>query len=98
PFVQLHPMSDRAQGGLGIGLTLVRRLVELHEGSVTAYSEGKGKGSEFIVRLPLLADPPSPYCKNLKIIHDESPLVQKGRLYAAAREKIDDALLRSQRD
>jgi CheY-like chemotaxis protein len=40
---------------LGIGLTLVRRLVEMHGGSVTAYSEGPGKGSEFVVRLPALS-------------------------------------------
>src|SRR5438552_2273831 len=43
---------DRAQGGLGVGLTLVRRLVELHGGRVEAFSEGPGRGSEFIVRLP----------------------------------------------
>jgi two-component system CheB/CheR fusion protein len=48
---------DRDQGGLGIGLTLVRKLVELHGGSVEARSEGPGKGSEFIVRLPLTAAP-----------------------------------------
>jgi signal transduction histidine kinase/CheY-like chemotaxis protein len=47
---------DRAQGGLGVGLTLVRRLVELHGGSVSARSEGLGQGSEFIVRLPAAAD------------------------------------------
>jgi signal transduction histidine kinase len=41
-------------GGLGLGLTLVHRLVQLHEGSVRAYSEGAGRGSEFVVRLPLL--------------------------------------------
>ena len=43
---------DRAQGGLGVGLTLVRRLVELHGGRVEAFSEGPGRGSEFVVRLP----------------------------------------------
>jgi PAS domain S-box-containing protein len=43
---------DRAQGGLGVGLTVVRRLVELHGGSVAARSEGPGKGAEFLVRLP----------------------------------------------
>jgi PAS domain S-box-containing protein len=52
-FVQVEGTSDRAQGGLGIGLTLVERLVELHGGSVHAYSEGPGRGSEFVVRLPV---------------------------------------------
>src|SRR5262249_44063004 len=50
-FVQAERRLDRSQGGLGIGLTLVRRLVELHGGTVTAHSEGPGKGSEFVVRL-----------------------------------------------
>jgi len=45
---------DRAQGGLGIGLTLVRTLVEMHGGSVQANSAGPGRGSEFIIRLPAL--------------------------------------------
>ncbi len=56
-FTQLDPSLDRAQGGLGIGLTVVRKLVELHGGSVSVASEGPGKGSEFTVRLPL-AEPP----------------------------------------
>lgn len=51
---------ERSTSGLGIGLTLVRRLVELHGGTVEAHSEGAGKGSEFIVRLPLLAEPALP--------------------------------------
>jgi PAS domain S-box-containing protein len=57
-FTQVERSLDRAQGGLGIGLTLVRRLVEMHGGTVEAQSEGLGKGSEFIVRLPLTCDPP----------------------------------------
>ncbi len=52
-FVQAQRGSDRAGGGLGLGLTLVRQLVEMHGGSVEAHSEGEGKGSEFVVRLPL---------------------------------------------
>jgi signal transduction histidine kinase/DNA-binding response OmpR family regulator len=52
-FVQSERGADRAQGGLGIGLTLVRRLVEMHGGTITAQSEGVGRGSEFVVRLPL---------------------------------------------
>jgi PAS domain S-box-containing protein len=51
-FVQGERTLDRSEGGLGIGLTLVRRLVEMHGGSVTALSGGPGKGSEFIVALP----------------------------------------------
>lgn len=50
-FSQVDGSLNRAQGGLGIGLTLVRRLVELHGGTVNAMSEGLGKGSEFVVRL-----------------------------------------------
>lgn len=52
-FVQADHTSNRAQGGLGIGLTLVRSLVEMHDGTVEAHSAGLGKGSEFIVQLPL---------------------------------------------
>ncbi|HEY1250787.1 MAG TPA: hybrid sensor histidine kinase/response regulator [Thermoanaerobaculia bacterium] len=52
PFTQAEDTLDRSRGGLGIGLTLVRRLVELHGGSVTAESEGRGEGSRFVVRLP----------------------------------------------
>ena len=56
-FTQANRSLDRAQGGLGVGLTLVQRLVELHGGSVEARSEGIGRGSEFIVRLPMLVEP-----------------------------------------
>jgi PAS domain S-box-containing protein len=51
-FAQVDPSFARSEGGLGVGLTLVRSLVELHGGSVSARSEGKGRGSEFVVRLP----------------------------------------------
>ena len=54
-FTQDERTLDRAQGGLGLGLTLVRRITELHGGTVEAHSEGRGFGSEFIVRLPLLS-------------------------------------------
>ena len=56
-FVQGDRTLERSQGGLGIGLTLVRRLVELHEGTVEGYSEGSGRGSEFVVHLPLAPAP-----------------------------------------
>lgn len=52
-FSQVESALTRAQGGLGIGLSLVKGLVEMHGGRITARSEGPGKGSEFVVRLPL---------------------------------------------
>jgi signal transduction histidine kinase/ActR/RegA family two-component response regulator len=54
-FVQGERTWDRAKGGLGIGLTLVKRLVDMHSGSVDARSEGPGRGSVFTVRLPRIA-------------------------------------------
>jgi CheY-like chemotaxis protein len=54
-FTQLQEHRDRTHGGLGIGLTLARRLVELHQGTIEATSEGPGKGSLFTVRLPCLS-------------------------------------------
>ena len=56
-FVQAEPGRDRSNGGLGIGLHLVRRLVEYLGGSVAARSDGPGRGSEFVVRLPTVNPP-----------------------------------------
>jgi signal transduction histidine kinase/CheY-like chemotaxis protein len=58
-FMQVDRAVHRAQGGLGIGLTLVRQLVEMHGGRVAAHSEGPGRGSEFIVWLPALPAGPA---------------------------------------
>jgi PAS domain S-box-containing protein len=57
-FTQVDSTLERTQGGLGIGLTLVHRLVAMHGGTVEPYSAGRGKGSEFIIRLPLLSGSP----------------------------------------
>jgi signal transduction histidine kinase len=58
-FVQKDPFLARSEGGLGVGLTLARTLVELHGGSINAHSEGSGRGSEFVVRLPAVFSAPS---------------------------------------
>jgi signal transduction histidine kinase len=66
-FVQGDRDLDRAQGGLGIGLTLVRRLAEMHGGSATLKSDGDDRGSEFVVRIPAIEAPA------LKASHDARP-------------------------
>jgi two-component system CheB/CheR fusion protein len=60
PFVQAEETLDRSHGGLGIGLALVKGLVELHGGSVGAASEGPGRGAEFTIKLPLEDAPEQP--------------------------------------
>lgn len=52
-FAQADDVGARSQGGLGIGLSIVRGIVELHGGCIAARSEGLGKGSEFMVKLPI---------------------------------------------
>ncbi|WP_437591121.1 hybrid sensor histidine kinase/response regulator [Sorangium sp. So ce1000] len=71
-FTQGDRSLDRTEGGLGIGLTIVRRLVELHGGTVQALSEGAGRGSEFIVRLPRSERPVAPLAAS-------APAAQAGR-------------------
>ena len=59
PFAQLDRSYERAEGGLGIGLTLAKRLVELHEGRIEARSSGRGSGTELVIRLPVIAAAPA---------------------------------------
>jgi len=60
-FTQVDSSLEKSQGGLGVGLTIVKRLVELHGGSVEAKSEGPGMGSEFVIRLPVV----------LSVVHEQ---------------------------
>lgn len=66
-FTQVDPAGVDRAGGLGIGLALVRQLVELHGGTVEAFSDGPGQGSEFVVRLPLLPKRPEPQNQTLPL-------------------------------
>ena len=66
-FVQETRSLDRSQGGLGIGLTMVRTLVEMHGGTVKAFSDGPGHGSEFVVRLPLAVPAATPIAREAPI-------------------------------
>jgi two-component system, sensor histidine kinase len=76
-FVQGTISLDRAQGGLGIGLSLVRRLVELHGGSVSAHSEGNSSGSTFVIRLPRIAavQASSPATRPSSVEHDKPSIL-----------------------
>lgn len=80
-FTQVDRATQQSQAGLGIGLTLVKRLVEMHGGSVAVHSEGRGRGSEFVVRLPTAREPiaaapppvvaaPSPRRRRIVIVDD----------------------------
>ncbi len=82
-FTQVDRSPERSQGGLGIGLTLVRQLVAMHGGSIEGKSAGVGQGSEFVVRLPLLSrvtepEPPEPgeqlpsHVRRILIVDDNS--------------------------
>jgi len=59
-FVQIDTSLERSVSGLGIGLTLVKNLVGMHDGTVEAHSAGVGQGSEFVVRLPIAVESPKP--------------------------------------
>lgn len=85
-FTQVDRTQERAQGGLGIGLMLVKRLVEMHGGTVRAHSEGQGKGSAFVVRLPVTdiqqtapsqpASAPSPATRKVLVVDDNRDAVE----------------------
>jgi PAS domain S-box-containing protein len=77
-FAQGDRSKARSEGGLGIGLTLVRKLAEMHGGKVTATSEGPGKGSEFVVRLPALEE--SPLQSRPPILHRPHVARQRSRV------------------
>ena len=76
-FGQIETPHEQARGGLGIGLSVVEKLVGMHGGSVEAFSEGSGKGSEFVVRLPLAAEQSAEIAA---IPHSEDDILQKAQM------------------
>jgi signal transduction histidine kinase len=85
-FVQIDPGSSRARSGLGIGLALTKRLVELHGGSIEAHSAGAGAGTTFVVRLPLVAA-----AERRETIEDFPPAPAASRCRVLVAEDIPDA-------
>jgi signal transduction histidine kinase len=94
-FVQVSPSIDRSSGGLGIGLTLVKRLVGMHGGTVSAHSAGLGKGSEFVVRLPLAvpASRPVPAApRAVPALREASPPPRRRVVVVEDREDVREML------
>ena len=88
-FIQGERAVDRSEGGLGIGLTLVRKLVGIHGGTVDAYSAGPGQGSEFVVRLPELARHTAEAAPSAEAATDEPGA--KGRRVLVVDDNADSA-------
>jgi signal transduction histidine kinase len=76
-FTQADATTHRAEGGLGIGLALVRKLVEMHGGTVAAYSQGVNRGSEFLMRLPLLTRRPQRRSAAASAAQQERPVPRR---------------------
>ena len=86
-FAQVDSSLERSRDGLGIGLTLVRTLVEMHGGTVEVRSDGLGRGSEFVVRLPVLAEMPTP----LSPVRVSEPMPSVGRRILIVDDNEDGA-------
>ena len=95
-FTQVDTSLARSGGGLGIGLTVARRLVTLHSGRIEVHSAGKGRGSEFIVRLPRLTDAAHPTKSRIKLTparETESPASRRRVLIVEDNKDAAESLL-----
>ena len=93
-FTQVHQSIERSRGGLGVGLTLVKRLAELHGGNVEARSKGLGEGSEFVIRLPILAESADGLALSDQILEREVPLIPQRVLIVDDNRDAADTLAR----
>jgi PAS domain S-box-containing protein len=84
-FIQVDPTIDRSAGGLGIGLTVVRHLTEMHGGTVSAASEGLGKGSEFSIHLPMSS------IRGAAATPTAAPTVRSGLKVLVVEDNVDSA-------
>src|SRR5262249_53975038 len=89
-FAQIEGETDRSQGGLGIGLTLARRLVEIHGGKIEARSAGLNKGSEFLVRLPAVTEQ-SPESARSHAKDSSAPAAKDSRRVLVVDDNMDSA-------
>jgi PAS domain S-box-containing protein len=87
-FIQVEPGASQSQGGLGIGLTLVKNLLAMHQGTIEAASAGLGQGSEFVVRLPLVAAVAPPQEKAIGVEKRPRP---PGRRVLVVDDNVDAA-------
>jgi PAS domain S-box-containing protein len=90
-FVQADHTSTKAQGGLGIGLTLVKNLVEMHHGTVEAHSAGLGAGCEFVVRLPLIPNEEQQRIEEENSAASQEPACSPGQRLLVVDDNVDAA-------
>jgi CheY-like chemotaxis protein len=90
-FTQVNPTIDRGHGGLGLGLTLVRRLAEMHGGAVEARSDGPGQGSEFRLRLPLLTSDTAPSSPVTEPNESPEPKILSSKRILVVEDNLDGA-------
>jgi two-component system CheB/CheR fusion protein len=90
-FIQADRSLDRAQGGLGIGLTLARGVVEMHGGRLEVFSDGPGRGSEFVARFPAPADAPGVACESSAVVKDAWTEASKTCRVLVVDDNVDSA-------
>ena len=92
-FTQERQTLDRAQGGLGLGLTIAKSLVELHDGTIQAHSDGHGKGSEFVMRFPMVSEASPSASASTSASAAHLSTIRTGRRILVVDDNVDAARL-----